>query len=171
MARQDWVRVSAEQAQRHPLFGLGGWLRLVSLMLALTAIAGPLITVAVAAKVLALPPAMLPAGLVLIALLALGTAIAIGMAVLWFNRAPHFLSAYAELSAFSILLDFTADLLLQQWGPLPPPYGNETSTPFTDMVVSAVVSAVPWVLLWHSRRYRVTFRHEVRRNDPILFGR
>jgi hypothetical protein len=171
MAQQDWVRVSAEQAERHPLHGLGGWLRVVSLLVALTAMSGPLITVVIATKVFALPSAMLPAGMVLVALMALGTASAIVLAVLWFDRSPAFLRAYVELSALSIALDVAGDLLLRQWGPLPPPFERESTNLFAEVLMDGLLSAIPWWLLWRSRRYRITFLHEVRRDDPALISR
>jgi hypothetical protein len=163
-----WVRVSAEAAERHPLYGLGGWLRIVSVLMALTVIAGPLLTVVFTSKVLSLPAETQPAGLVMAALLALGTATALVMAVLWFRRAPHFLRAYVELSALSIALDFFAELLLRQWGPLPPPFARPPGNLFAELVLSVLISGIPYWLLWRSRRFRVTFQHELRNDDPML---
>lgn len=165
---RHWVKVAPEQAAAHRLHGLGGWLRIVSVLMALTAIASPLVTVVFTVKVLALPPESLAGGLVMAALLALGTATAVVMAVLWFRRAAHFLRAYAELSALSIALDLAAELLLRQWGPLPPPFERPASNLAADVVVSVLFSAVPFWLLWRSRRFRVTFQQELRSDDPAL---
>lgn len=166
----EWVRVAPEVAARHRLHGLGGWLRIVSVLMALTVITSPLVTVVFAAKVLGLPEGSRAAGMVMATLLALGTATAIALAMLWFRQAPHFLRAYVELSALSIALDFAAELLLRQWGPLPPPFDHQSGNLLADMVLSALVSALPWWLLWRSRRFRVTFQHELRRDDPALLA-
>ncbi len=168
MLRHAWVPVAAEVAEAHPLHGLRGWLRLVSLLSALTAIAGPIITLVYAVKVAALPPAQLPAGLVVVALLALGGGIWIAGAVLWFRLARHFLAAWVELSALSMALDIAADLLLRAWGPLPPDFGVEGGSMLEETATSLVCAAIPYVLLWRSRRFRVTFRHELRDDDPLL---
>ena len=165
---QAWVQVSAAQAERHPLYGLHGWLRVVSVLTALTALAGPVMTAVFAAKVAALPPAQLPAGLVVVALLALGSGIWIAGAVLWFRLAPHFLRAWVELSLLSMALDVAADLLLAAWGPLPASFGLEGGSMAEELATSVLLAALPWWLLWRSRRFRVTFRHELRADDPAL---
>ncbi len=171
MAGQGWVRVSAQQAEAHPLFGLRGWLRIVSILMALTAITGPLISLIFTAKVMSLPPEVIPGGLVMVALLALGTATAIVLAVLWFNQSQYFLRAYVELSAISIALDLAGDLLLRTMGPLPPPFAQAQGNLLADVVMSALLSALPCWMLWRSRRFRVTFQHELREDDPALFSR
>ncbi len=168
MQRQSWVPVSAAQAERHPLYGLHGWLRPVSVLTALVALSGPVMTLVFALKAAALPPALLPAGLVVVALLVLGSAIWIVGAVLWFRLAPHFLRAWVELSLLAMALDVAAELLLRQWGPLPPSFGVEGGSMLEELATSALLSALPWWLLWRSRRFRVTFQHEVRADDPAL---
>ena len=168
MLGHAWVPVAAEVAEAHPLYGLRGWLRLVSLASALMAIASPLITLAYAVKVAALPAALLPAGLVVVALLALGSAISIVGALLWFRLVRNFLAAWVELSALSMALDVAADLLLRAWGPLPPGFGTEGGSMLGDLATSLALAAIPYVLLWRSRRFRVTFRHELRDDDPAL---
>ncbi len=168
---QPWVKVSAAIAAHHPLFGLRGWLRVVSLLMTLTALVSPLVTVVFAIKVLDLPPWHRPAGMVMVALLALGTATALVMAALWFRRAPNFLRAYAELSVLSIALDFAGDLLLRQWPPLPAPFDQGPSNMLADVLTSVVVSALPFWLFWRSRRFRVTFQNELRADDPALSSR
>jgi hypothetical protein len=165
---QAWVRVSAAMAEQHPLFGLHGWLRVVSLLMTLTVIVSPLVTVVFAVQVLDLPPWHRPGGMVMVALLALGTATALVMAVLWFRRAPNFLRAYAELSALSIALDFAGELLLRQWPPLPAPFDQGPGNLLADVLSSVVISALPFWLFWRSRRFRVTFQHELRADDPLL---
>lgn len=171
MARQDWVPVSAERARRHPLYGLGGWLRPISLLITLGAIAGPLVALIFAVSLPGLPAAVRPAGLVLLGQLGLGAAIAVGLALLWFRQSPLFLRAYLELSALSIALDIAAELLLRRWGPLPPPFGGEPSNILAETALSLLLTALPWWLLWRSRRFRVSFQHEMRRDDPLLFAR
>jgi len=168
MLGHTWVPVAAEAAEAHPLYGLRGWLRLVSLLTALTAIAGPPITLVFAVKVAALPPGLLPAGLVVVALLALGSGIWIVGAMLWFRLAPNFLAAWVELSALSMALDIAGDLLLRAWGPLPPVFGVNTANMFSEIVTSIILAVIPWLLFWNSRRFRVTFRHELRDDDPLL---
>jgi hypothetical protein len=168
MLGHAWVPIAAEQAAAHPLYGLRGWLRLVSLLTALTAISGPIITLVYAVKVATLPPGLLPAGIVVVALLALGSAIWIVGGVLWFRLAPHFLAAWVELSALSIALDIAADLLLRAWGPLPPEFGVEGGSMLGEVATSLAFAAIPYALLWRSRRFRVTFRHELRDDDPLL---
>jgi hypothetical protein len=168
MLGHAWVPVTAERAAAHPLFGLRGWLRLVSLLTALTAIAGPPITLVYAVKVAALPPALLPAGLVVVALLVLGSALWIVGAVLWFRLAPNFLAAWVELGVLAIALDVAGDLLLRAWGPLPPGFVDEGGSMLAEVAINLACTAVPYLLFWRSRRFRVTFRHELRDDDPLL---
>jgi hypothetical protein len=168
MLGHAWVPVAAERAAAHPLYGLRGWLRLVSLLTALTAIGGPLLTLVYAVKVTNLSPSMLPAGVVVVALLGLGSGIWIVGAMLWFRLAPHFLAAWVELSALSMALDIAADLLLRAWGPLPPDFGVDSGSMSGEIATSIILAAIPWVLFWRSRRFRVTFRHELRDDDPLL---
>ncbi len=168
MLGHAWVPVAAQVAEAHPLYGLRGWLRVGSLLSALFAIGGPLITLVYAMKVAALPPSLLPAGLVVLALLGLGSAIWIVGAVLWFRLARNFLAAWLELSALSVALDVAADLLLRAWGPLPPGFGAEGGSMLGELATSLACAAIPYALLWRSRRFRVTFRHELRSDDPAL---
>ena len=168
MLGHAWVPVAAERAAAHPLYGLRGWLRLVSLLTALTAIAGPIMTLVFAVKTAALPPAQQPAGAVVVALLALGSGIWVVSAMLWFRQAPNFLAAWVELSALSMALDIAADLLLRAWGPLPADFGVENGSMAGEVATSILLAAIPWLLFWRSRRFRVTFRHELRDDDPLL---
>jgi hypothetical protein len=39
---------------------------------------------------------------------------------------------------------------------------------FSEIVTSIILAVIPWLLFWNSRRFRVTFRHELRDDDPLL---
>lgn len=166
MQRHSWQRVSPEQAAAHPLYGLHGWLRVMSVLMALTAFAGPLISLVFAFRVASLPASMLPAGLVVVALVLLGTGIWVVGALLWFRLSPRFLRAWVELSGLSMALDLSGELLLRRWGPLPAEFGVQTGSILGELAVSLVLAALPYYLMSRSRRFRVTFQHELRDDDP-----
>ena len=165
---QGWISIGAERAAQHPLYGLVGWLRLFSLLMALTAFSGPLVTVLFAARVAALPEPLLPAGLVLVAVMALGAAAGVVLATLWFRRDERFLRAYAEISLITVLLDLLGELLIRRWGPLPAAFGEGEGNLAADLLLSLLLSGIPIWLLWRSRRFRVTFHHQVRADDVVL---
>lgn len=168
MAR--WVPVPQEVAEQHPLHGLRGWLRVVSFLFAVAAVASPILVLYFAAKVAALPGWMLASGLVMLLLLALGTAASIVIAVLWFRLAPNFLAVFVEISVLTLVMDLAGDLALLRLGTLPDPFPQPSVEPLQDIVVGALSTAIPWWLLHRSRRYRATFRHELRADDPLLRG-
>ena len=88
-----WVRVSEAEAEAHRLYGLGGWLRVVSALMVL-AVPGGVVVAWQQWMDLSLGGAALASNL--LSLLVLG--VQVGMAVLWFRRWPGFRPAYAVLA-------------------------------------------------------------------------
>jgi hypothetical protein len=146
-----WVRVSEAEAEAHPLFGLGGWLRLVSVLMVIAIPGG-----AVLAWQQWMP---LAAGGVALASNALALAVLaaqIGMAVLWFRLWPGFRPAYAAFAVLGTLILALADHALG------PPPGPATADPFGDLLLEAAFHLAFLAYMQTSRRFRVTFEHRVR---------
>lgn len=152
MAR--WVRVSEAEAEAHRLYGLGGWLRLVSVLMVLAIPGG---------AVLAWQQWMDPAlgGVAIasnaVALLVLGAQV--GMAVLWFRAWQGFRAGYAVFAVLGTALLALADLVIG------PPPGPASTDPVGDLVLEAAFHLAFLGYMQVSRRFRVTFERRVRAGE------
>ena len=146
-----WVRVSEAEAEAHPLFGLGGWLRVVSALMVLAVPGG----VAVDWQQW-MDPSLGGAALAsnLLSLLVLG--VQVGMAVLWFRRWPGFRLGYATFAVLGTALLALADQAIG------PPPGPPSTDPVGDVVLEVAFHLTFLASMQFSRRFRVTFEHRVR---------
>ncbi len=146
-----WVRVSEAEAEAHRLFGLGGWLRVISALMVLAVPGGIALTwqqwMPLAAGGVAIASN-------LVALLVLGAQI--GMAVLWFRRWPGFRPGYAVFAVVG-----TAGLALVDLAIGPPP-GPASADPTGDLVLEVAFHLAFLAYMQFSRRFRVTFERRVR---------
>ncbi len=149
-----WVRVSEAEAEAHRLYGLGGWLRVVSAMMVLS-VPGGVVLVWQQWMDPALGGAALASNLV--SLLQLGAQVA--MAVLWFRRWPGFRPAYAVFAVLGTML-----LALADWAIGPPP-GPASEDPVGDLVLEAAFHLAFLAYMQASRRFRVTFEHRVKAGE------
>lgn len=149
-----WVRVSGAEAEAHRLYGLGGWLRVVSALMVLAVPGG-----VVVAWQQWMDPALGGAALAsnLLSLLVLG--VQVGMAVLWFRRWPGFRLAYAAFAVLGTALLALADQVIG------PPPGPPSTDPVGDLVLEAAFHLVFLAAMQFSRRFRVTFEHRVRAGE------
>jgi hypothetical protein len=162
--------LDAAAAERHPLFGMGGWLRLPS--------AGYVIVVGAVLFMLLgdQPPpftpwrAQSPAGPVLDGLDLLMGLVLPAVAVLWFRRWRHFRIGYLCLAAVTTLAALADLILAARMDPVRHPETGAWPTP--DMaeevaffVLFLAIDALFLVAMQRSRRFRVTFEHRVRAGE------
>ena len=159
MAEAGWVRVDAEAAQRHPLFGFGGWLRLPSALMVL----GIVGAVALAWKEWMDPSlaggahgAVAIASNVTIAALA---ALHLVMAVLWFRRWPHFRRFYWGYAALTSLALPAVAMALGGTD------AGQDGDVVGDTLINLAFHAAFLAYLQRSRRFRATFESLVRRSE------
>lgn len=149
-----WVRVSEAEAEAHRLYGLGGWLRVVSALMVLAVPGG-----VVVAWQQWMDPALGGAALASNLLSLLVLVVQVGMAVLWFRRWPGFRPAYAALAVLGTALLALADQLIG------PPPGPPSTDPVGDLVLEAAFHLTFLAAMQFSRRFRVTFEHRVKASE------
>ena len=149
-----WVRVSEAEAEAHRLFGLGGWLRVVSALMVLSIPGGVALTWQ---QWLPLAAGGVAIASNLVALLVLGAQI--GMAVLWFRRWPGFRPGYAVFAVVG-----TAGLALID-AVIGPPPGPASADPTGDLVLELAFHLAFLAYMQFSRRFRVTFERRLRAEE------
>jgi hypothetical protein len=149
-----WVRVSGAEAEAHRLYGLGGWLRVISALMVLSVPGGVVLT-----WQQWVDPALGAAAVAsnLLGLLVLGAQI--GMAVLWFRLWPGFRPGYAVLAVVG-----TAGLALAD-AVIGPPGGPASADPVGDLVLEVAFHLAFLAYMQTSRRFRVTFEHRVKAGE------
>ena len=169
-----WVEVSPEVAERHPLHGVRGWLRVLGILIAL----GVLVTV--------ITPAVLWNGLdewtpplpgwvapVHRAGLLLGIVSPIALLILFLRRDRRFRLLYVPLAVLGLVaVNLDAILVAGFRDGFDPLTAEEVSDWLGGITVVVAVSLAMEVLtivyLLRSRRFRVTFERRVRSDDPLL---
>lgn len=169
-----WVRLPLEIAQKHQLYGIGGWLTLVIL----GCLASPIRIVASLGPVYAqldfasLHPTLLAFIVVEIALNALVVLWSLGNLFLLFNKNPLFPTSYVAMLAFSaafVTLDVVVvKSIMDSIGQ--PMAWNEAFDPETTREVGrAIMGAAIWIpYALVSRRVNVTYLNRVRPTDPLI---
>lgn len=149
-----WVRVSEAEAEAHRLFGLGGWLRVVSALMVLAVPGGAVLT-----WQQWMDPGMGGVALAsnLVSLLQFGAQVV--MAMLWFRRWPGFRPGYVVFAVLGTALLALADAVIG------PPPGPASTDPVGDLVLEAAFHLAFMAYMQTSRRFRVTFEHRVRAGE------
>ncbi|MDP3414914.1 hypothetical protein [Falsiroseomonas sp.] len=159
MAR--WVRVGPAVAEAHPLHGMGGWLRLPSLLMVVAVLGCPFLLVQ------DWQPRDAPHALLLNLDLLVSIGLTLAAAVLWFRRWHLFRLAYAWVF---LVLDSALQLAAMAFAP-----GlRSAADPAEAMAefLAGLAFMLPLAIaMQHSRRFRVTFERrlraaEVPRNPP-----
>lgn len=160
-----WVRVDAKAAQRHPLFGFGGWLRLPSALMVLGIVGAGAIAwkewIGLGNPLLADPAngvAAIVANVTVVALAGLQLA----MAMLWFRRWPHFRRFYWGYAAFASLALPIVALTLGDTAGIGGAAGGQEGDLVGDTLINLAFHLAFLAYLQRSRRFRVTFESSVR---------
>lgn len=156
--------MDAEAAQRHPLFGFGGWLRLPSALMVL-GIAG---AVAIAWKEWIDPgaagtaegAAAIVSNVIMVALAGLHLV----MAILWFRRWPRFRRFYWGYAALTSLVLPAVAVALGDAPGLGGTAGGQEGDVVGDTLINLAFHAAFLAYLQRSRRFRVTFESLVRQS-------
>jgi hypothetical protein len=149
----QWLELDPADAQRHPLYGVGGWLALLAVIL----IVGAVLVAITAFQLLNMAFSgegspgvlMIVMGFILPAFL-----VQIWLIVLLFRLSPIFPAALLIVSGMAIALGVPSMLAF------PPPAPRD--------LVSIAVIAIWMAYLVLSVRVNVTFKHRVRPGDPLL---
>jgi hypothetical protein len=169
-ATSEWVTLPREIAERHPLYGIGGWMITVILRCASIPITvGPaLVPLYAAASQIDHADPIYPYILAEIPIRAFLVVWAIANVFLIFSRNRFFPRSYIGyllfLSAF-IVFDAYANLFVA------PQANGEPSKAFYDVtrIVGSVLGTGVWIVYAIvSRRVNVTFLGRVRSDDPVL---
>lgn len=154
-----WVRVAPEVAQADRLYGLRGWLRLPSAVIALSVLMSPL-----ALFVGLVAPAGPDALAILLGdldmLLSVGGSLVLG--VLWFRLWPGFRIGAAWLILVETVIAIAGILWLALVGPVPALHLIELDESIAGSLLELLLNLGFLACLQGSRRFRVTFEHRVR---------
>ncbi len=161
-----WIHVGPELASRHPLYGLGGWLWIPGIYWVLKLLTYILNGTSASNWLLNLPPPVFPADPMFFWVDFFGPCLILTVVLLlWWCKYPYFRWVFLSLTVAGFFLgDHAGQILLEHLraqGMQFTPAGYGIRVDWTVVVVA---------LLGFSRRYRVTFRHEVRADDPLLTG-
>jgi hypothetical protein len=156
-----WVRVGSALAEAHPLYGMGGWLRLPSLLMVVAVLGCPFLLVQ------EWRPPGAPDSLLLNLDLLVSIGLTLAAAVLWFRRWRHFRLAYAWVF---LVLDSVLQLATMAFAP-----GLRGATDPAEAMaqfVAGLAFMLPLAIaMQRSRRFRVTFEHRLRAEEASLTHR
>ncbi len=150
MAR--WVQVSPAAAEAHPLYGMGGWLRVPSVLMVVAVLGCPFLLVQ------EWQPAGAPGALLLNLDLLVSIGLTLAAAVLWFRRWRYFRLAYAWVF-------LVVDSALQLAGTVFAPGLRGPDDPAEAMAqfVAGLAFMLPLAIaMQRSRRFRATFEQRLR---------
>ncbi|MGK7861946.1 hypothetical protein [Falsiroseomonas sp. E2-1-a4] len=149
-----WVRVSPAEAEAHPLHGMGGWLRLPSLLMVVAVLGCPFLLVQ------EWRPSGVPGALLLNLDLLVSIGLTLAAAVLWFRRWRHFRLAYAWVF---LVLDSALQLAAMALAGL-----RSAADPAEAMAqfLAGLAFMLPLAIaMQRSRRFRATFEHRLRAEE------
>jgi len=152
--------VDAGAAQRHPLFGFGGWLRLPSALMVLGIVGA--VVIVWKEWVGAGDPVDGAAAIVSNGTVAALAGLQLAIAVLWFRRWPHFRRFYWVYAAFTSLALPAVALTLGDGTGLGGTAGGPEGDVVGDTLINLAFHAAFLAYLERSRRFRVTFESRVR---------
>ncbi len=165
-----WLQVDRQTAQQHPLYGVNGWLWLPGIYISVQAAWAAFNCVPSALGLFTiLPPGVMP-----FVILLLVPALIKGMvALLWWNKSPAFRGVFFLLLIAGGMFSYLGKKLYAMkivplafsfgYGPgSPSDPGFALNTTDIDLLIIVIL------LLGFSRRYRVTFKQQVLRDDPFL---
>ncbi len=143
------VDIAADDAETHPLYGVGGWLVLLSILLIIGVVYGLYILLSVGAAFFAAGGLVLFIGVVLVAVMAWQVI----TLYLLFTKSPAFPATCTTLLAVSIAIELLSALSEGRW--------------LKSLISIGVTAAWIWYLS-ASTRVSVTYKHRVKADDPIL---
>ncbi|MBV7539463.1 DUF2569 family protein [Acidovorax sp. sic0104] len=160
-----WIEVSQEEARKHPLYGVRGWLLLfaVGMLLAAVKSLGDAGSMAKDAGLTLSQMFELGIPLVRFYKTALGAQVLQTTVVLWMMLAKP--AAFRVMTSWILIIGFPATAVVQL---VLAPFDGNTATLSEMSILWAISCATSVTYLNLSRRVRVTFEHRIRSDDAMM---